>query len=392
MTQIINKISPIINSGNIQSLLGGRVSPMFNHTNPGAYYQDMNNFRTSGYQMTDPSQSQLMAQSQAQNWGQTAQAPGTGMGIGTPAQQGWGQTQQNAGIAGMGAALGGIIGSLTGNNQSQQQGQGWGQPTPAQQGWGQTQQNAGIAGMGAALGGIIGSLTGNNQSQQQGQGWGQPTPAPAPTQSTQAPTMISTSNTGFSNRPRNFGSGVVLKKGQKVNLSTDNSIHEVDICLGWDAVPGYDLDASAFLLGANGKVLGDDWFVFYGQQDSPDRAVHHSGNSTGEGAGDDEIINIKLDQLNQVVQKIVFIVTIDSALQNGYNFSNVRNAYMRVVNRQNNQELMRFSLSDYYANVTSMVVGELYRHNGTWKLNPVGDGVAADLAGLCARYGVNVAS
>lgn len=87
----------------------------------------------------------------------------------------------------------------------------------------------------------------------------------------------------------------------------------------------------------------------------------------------------------------MFIVTIDSALQNGYNFSNVRNAYMRVVNRQNNQELMRFSLSDYYENVTSMVVGELYKHNGTWKLNPVGDGVAADLAGLCARYGVNVA-
>ena len=176
-----------------------------------------------------------------------------------------------------------------------------------------------------------------------------------------------------------------------MNLSSDNSIHEVDIGLGWDAVQGYDLDASAFMLGANGKVPGDDWFVFYGQTSSPDGAVTHSGDSNGVGDGDDEIIHINLDRVSPQVQKIVFIVTIDSALERGYNFQNVRNAYMRVLNKKNNAELMRFSLSEYYSNVTQMVVGELYRHNGTWKVNPVGDGVAADLAGLCARYGVNVA-
>lgn len=323
-----------------------------------------------------------MQQSQAHNWGQPAQAPGMGMdNVMAPAQPDWGKPQQNPGMAGIGAALGGIVGSLTGNNPTQQQGQGWGQSQqpvqqPMQQGWGQDQN---------------GQIWGNapqvpaQQPVQQGQCWEQLAQQPQ-----EISIIRNIDNTEFSNKQRSFGNGVILKKGQKVNLSTDNSIHEVDICLGWDAIPGYDLDASAFLLGANGKVLGDEWFVYYNQLDSPDRAVHHSGNSTGENTGDDEIINIKLDQLNQAVQKIVFIVTIDSALQNGYNFSNVRNAYMRIVNRQNNQELMRFSLSDYYANVTSMVVGELYRHNGTWKLNPVGDGVAADLAGLCERYGIAV--
>ena len=219
-----------------------------------------------------------MQQSQAQNWGQPAQAPGMDMEMGAPAQQ-------NPGMAGIGAALGGIVGSLTGNNPTQQQGQGWGQSQqpvqqPMQQGWGQDQN---------------GRTWGNapqapaQQPVQQGQGWGQLVQPQA------APVIGNISNTEFSNKSRSFGNGVILKKGQKINLSTDNSIHEVDVCLGWDAIPGYDLDASAFLLGANGKVLGDEWFVFYGQQDSPDRAIHHSGNSTGENTGDDEIINIKLD-------------------------------------------------------------------------------------------------
>ena len=176
-----------------------------------------------------------------------------------------------------------------------------------------------------------------------------------------------------------------------MNIQADNSVHEIDIGLGWDAAPGYDLDAQAFMLGVNGKVLGDDWFVFYGQQTSPDGSMVHSGDSNGVGDGDDEIIHVNLDKVNPSVQKIVFIVTIDQALQMGYNFQHVQNAYMRVLNKKNNAELLRFNLSDYYANVTAMVVGEIYRHNGVWKINPVGDGVQADLAGLCARYGVNVA-
>ena len=107
--------------------------------------------------------------------------------------------------------------------------------------------------------------------------------------------------------------------------------------------------------------------------------------------GDDEIIDINLQTINPNVKKITFVVTINEALERGLNFSMVANAYVRVVDKTTGQELNRFQLTDYYANVTSMVVGEVYNHNGQWKFNAVGDGVAKDLAGLCAMYGVNVA-
>jgi stress response protein SCP2 len=193
-------------------------------------------------------------------------------------------------------------------------------------------------------------------------------------------------------RAQSTGNGVHLKKGQKVALvQAGQQLGTIRVCLGWDVVNQQcDLDASAFMLGADGKVVGDDWFVFYGQTTSPDGSVSHSGDSQGEGDGDDEIITIHTDRVSNQVQKITFVVTINEALTLGLNFSMVQNAYVRVVD-STNKELARFSLTDYYANVTSMVVGELYRYNGTWKFNAVGDGVAKDLEGLCGMYGVNVA-
>ena len=271
-----------------------------------------------------------------------------------PMQQGFGQQQ-----AGFGQQQSGFGQQQTGFGQQQA---GFGQQ---QAGFGQQGFNQNQAGFGQ-------QRPVQNQYQQ---------PASQPQQFNSQPVQ----------KKRNFGNGVTLRKGQKMNIQADNSVHEIDIGLGWDAAPGYDLDAQAFMLGANGKVLGDDWFVFYGQQTSPDGSMVHSGDSNGVGDGDDEIIHVNLDKVNPSVQKIVFIVTIDQALQMGYNFQHVQNAYMRVLNKKNNAELLRFNLSDYYANVTAMVVGEIYRHNGVWKINPVGDGVQADLAGLCARYGVNVA-
>lgn len=189
------------------------------------------------------------------------------------------------------------------------------------------------------------------------------------------------------------GKGVILKKGQKLALSNNGeALKNVRVCLGWDVLnQGVDLDASAFMLGADNRIVGDDWFVFYGQTQSPDGSVNHSGDSQGQGDGDDETISIALDKINQSVNKITFVVTIDEALERGFNFSMVANAYVRVVNADTNMEIARFTLSEYYNNVTSMVIGELYRHNGQWKFNPVGDGVAKDLAGLCEMYGVNVA-
>lgn len=187
--------------------------------------------------------------------------------------------------------------------------------------------------------------------------------------------------------------GVILSKGEKVSLSKFNStLDEVNICLGWDVnSDNYDLDSEAFMLGENDKVIGDDWFVFYNQPCSPDGSVIHSGdNKTGAGHGDDEIINIKLSKVNSNVHKIVFVVTINEAKERGHNFAGVSNAFIRVVDKNQNRELVRFNLTDYYSNVTSMMVGEIYKKNNEWRFNPIGNGTNDDLLGLCIRYGVNV--
>ncbi len=195
-------------------------------------------------------------------------------------------------------------------------------------------------------------------------------------------------------RQRPAGTGVHLKKGQKTSLSQINpNLSEIQVCLGWDILnQACDLDASAFMLGADNKVVGDDWFVFYGQPTSPDGSITHMGDSTdGAGVGDDEVINISLNKLSPNVQKIAFVVTINEALEKNLNFSMVSNAYVRVVDKSTNKELVKFMLTDYFASVTSMVVGEVYNKGGQWRFNPVGNGFAEDLAGLCAVYGVNVA-
>lgn len=191
----------------------------------------------------------------------------------------------------------------------------------------------------------------------------------------------------------NVKQGVILKKGQKASLSAmSDGLDLIDVCLGWECDNTvYDLDSSCFMVDAQDKVIGDDWFVFYGQLQSPDGSVVHAGDcKDGALQGDDEVIHITLSRVDNRVQKLVFVVTINEAKQRGLNFSGVRNAYIRIVDKRTNGELTRFNLTDYYDTVTSMMVGEVYRYNNEWKLNAIGNGVDSDLEGLCIRYGVNV--
>ena len=138
------------------------------------------------------------------------------------------------------------------------------------------------------------------------------------------------------------------------------------------------------MLFRSGKVLGDDWFVFYGQESSPDQSVRFSGSSST----DREFISIDLSRLNPAASKIVFVLTINDAFLHHLNFSMVRDAYIRILDADNRQELVSFQMTDYYPNVISMMIGEIYLYNGIWKCNAVGNGVAKDLAGLCQLYGV----
>lgn len=178
-----------------------------------------------------------------------------------------------------------------------------------------------------------------------------------------------------------------VQKGQKVPLDPTNSLTSVKACFGWNVTnPNCDVDVSAFMLNASGKVVGDDWFVFYGQTNSPDNSTifHDSA------PNDCEMVTVDFRKLNPSVKKIVFVLTINDAFENNLNFSMLKDAYVRFLNPANNTELVSFKLSDYYSNVISMMIGELYEHNGAWKFNAIGNGVARDLAGLCEYYGVEV--
>ena len=192
---------------------------------------------------------------------------------------------------------------------------------------------------------------------------------------------------------------VNLSKGQRVSL--DKGMTMALVGLGWDVNQydggaDFDLDASAFLLGANGKVRKDEDFIFYGNLDSPDSSVHHTGdNLTGEGEGDDEVLTIDFTKVPADVDKIAITVTIYEAQVRKQNFGQVSNAYVRVARMANAQdmqgtEVLRFDLMEEFSVETALVVCEIYRHNGEWKFNAVGAGYQGGLEALCRAYGVNV--
>jgi tellurium resistance protein TerD len=190
--------------------------------------------------------------------------------------------------------------------------------------------------------------------------------------------------------------GVTLAKGGNVSLSkAAPNLIAVQIGLGWEARAttgaAFDLDASA-LLCSNGRVLGDEYFVFYNNLKSPDGSVEHMGDELvgGTGAEDDEVVKVNLSQVPPQVDKIVFPVSIYEAEARGQNFGQVRNAYIRVLNQADGAELARYDLSEDASNETAMIFGELYRYNGEWKFRAVGQGYASGLRGIALDFGVNV--
>ncbi|GGG00156.1 chemical-damaging agent resistance protein C [Rhodococcoides trifolii] len=189
---------------------------------------------------------------------------------------------------------------------------------------------------------------------------------------------------------------VTLAKGGNVSLSKEApDMTAVSVGLGWDvrSTSGgdYDLDASAIGLNPSKKALGDLWFVFYNNLKSPDGAIEHTGdNRTGEGDGDDEVINIDLRALSPEVDSIVFPVSIHDADAQRQNFGQVVNAFIRVVNQNDGKEIARFDLSEDASTETAMVFGEIYRRGGEWKFRAIGQGYVSGLAGIVRDYGINV--
>jgi len=193
---------------------------------------------------------------------------------------------------------------------------------------------------------------------------------------------------------------VNLSKGQKVDLTKGNAgLTKIFIGLGWDTNKydgghDFDLDASAFLLGTNGKVAGDKDFVFYGNLKHDSGSVWHSGDDLTGGSGgedeDDEVINVDLSKIPAHIDRIDFTATIYEAQERGQNFGMVSNAYIRVVDAKTNVELIHYDLGEDYSVETAVVVGEIYRHGAEWKFNAIGSGFKGGLKALCQNFGVNV--
>jgi len=190
---------------------------------------------------------------------------------------------------------------------------------------------------------------------------------------------------------------VSLTKGQKVDLTKSNpGLQKVMVGLGWDTNKydgghDFDLDASVFLLAANGKVRNDADFIFYNNLTGGDGSVQHMGdNLTGSGDGDDEQVIIELLKIPADLEKIAFTVTIHDAEARAQNFGQVSNAYIRIVNAENNVELIHYDLGEDFSIETAVVVGELYRNQGEWKFNAIGSGFSGGLGALGRNFGVNV--
>ena len=186
---------------------------------------------------------------------------------------------------------------------------------------------------------------------------------------------------------------ISLSKGQKISLEKEApGLRKVIVGLGWDTKVGdtgadFDLDASCFMVGDNNKILSDAHFIFYNNLKSPDGSIEHTGdNRTGDGDGDDEQIKVDLSKVSSEVKKIIFVVTIDKSEERKQNFGQVSNAYVRLVNEENNQEVARFDLAEDYSTETAMAMTEVYKHNNEWKMTALGSGFAGGLSAMLNVY------
>jgi tellurium resistance protein TerD len=191
--------------------------------------------------------------------------------------------------------------------------------------------------------------------------------------------------------------GIVLKKGQKIDLTKGNStLKKLVVGLGWDTSNyngGYeiDLDVSVFMCGSSGKTEHDEDFIFYNNLKHASGAVEHMGdNRTGDGDGDDEQIKVNLLEIPNNIQKLAFTVTIDGAVARKQNFGQVSNSYVRVVDEDTGNEILKYDLGEDYSVETALTVCEIYRNNGEWKFSAVGSGFSGGLAALCKNYGLQV--
>lgn len=183
---------------------------------------------------------------------------------------------------------------------------------------------------------------------------------------------------------------ISLKKGSSFDLTKKQpALNKIMIGLGWDLKTGnnLDLDAVCFMLGDNKKLISDEYLIFYNNLRSPDRAVEHTGdNRTGVGDGDDEMILINLQEVNESVEEILFVVTINDAILKNHNFGNLDEAFIRIVNVETNEEILRYKLDSEYAEATEVEFGKLEKKGSDWRFHALGIATEKGLQGYVDIY------
>ncbi|HEY2421101.1 MAG TPA: TerD family protein [Neobacillus sp.] len=196
-----------------------------------------------------------------------------------------------------------------------------------------------------------------------------------------------------------------LQKGQRIDLTKSNpGLSKILVGLGWDPVQSggaklfgalfggntanIDCDASVMMLGANDRLQNNKDVIYFGNLKSNEGSVQHTGdNLTGDGDGDDEQIIVDLSRVPTSIQKLVFVVNIYDCVKRRQHFGMIQNAFIRVVNPNNQQELIRYNLSEDYSGRTCLVAGEIYRNGNEWKFAAIGSGTnAASLSEIVKSY------
>jgi len=187
--------------------------------------------------------------------------------------------------------------------------------------------------------------------------------------------------------------GINLSKGGRIDLSKEApSLKKVALGLGWDTNDTdtgteFDLDVSLFMLNGNGKIPQDNYFIFYNNLKSPDNSVEHQGdNRTGEGEGDDESIFVELDKIDNSIEELVIVVTIDEAEARNQNFGQVENSFVRLYDVDTNQEIAIYELDEDFSTEIAVEFGRLYKKNGSWRFKAVGAGFNDGLQGFVNKF------
>lgn len=180
-----------------------------------------------------------------------------------------------------------------------------------------------------------------------------------------------------------------LQKGQKIDIG----LTKMSVGLGWNPNEGtgfdFDLDASAFMIDSNRLIPAEEFFVFYGNTDSPDSALHHTGDDpTGGNSadGDDETIQVDLSKVDTRINEILFVVTIHDATTRKQNYGQVRNSYIRIVDDSNGQEIAKYELGEDFSIETGVEFGRLYKRGSSWKFEASGIGYKEELSFFLSKY------